>query len=251
MTDPNSNRFLKCLSLQAREQILEHATWIDLPMRRTFYRAEERMDHAVFILAGLASVVSTSEDGETAEVGIIGSEGFVGSMHLLGPAVISTSSFMQMPGTGIEVPFKELRKLFLSSEEIRSRVLEFAQEQMLTVSHVAACNCLHDVEARLARWLLMAEDRTGSNILTFTQEFLGMMLGARRTTVTLVAGTLQRVGLIEYSRGRVTLIDREKLEEAACDCYQITKHLQANLYSKDWRNDVSAANSATKLQSAN
>jgi hypothetical protein len=100
------------------------------------------------------------------------------------------------------------------------------------VSQIAGCNRLHEAEERLARWLLMAQDRTQSEVLNFTQEFIAMMLGARRTTVTLIAGSLQRANLIEYSRGRVKILDRENLESAACDCYKITKDLYTNLYSQ-------------------
>jgi CRP-like cAMP-binding protein len=108
--------------------------------------------------------------------------------------------------------------------------LEFVQEQTLSVSQIAGCNRLHEAEARLARWLLMAQDRTRSDVLNFTQEFLAMMLGAQRTTVTLVAGDLQRSGLIEYRRGRVKILNRKSLEEAACDCYKVIKNLYNNLY---------------------
>jgi hypothetical protein len=97
---------------------------------------------------------------------------------------------------------------------------------------LAGCHRLHEAEERLSRWLLMAQDRTQSDVLNFTQEFLGMMLGTRRTTVTIIAGILQRSGLVEYSRGRVRILNRENLEAAACDCYQVTKQLYDGLYSR-------------------
>ncbi len=203
---------------------------VGLPLRTVLYSPEQRPEFAYFLTAGIASIVSTTDEGDTAEVGVIGRDGLVGALHLLGPAVVSTSAFMQIEGEGIKVPLDHLQSLFNSSEEIRRRVLEFVQEQTLTVSQVAACNRLHDVEARLARWLLMARDRNDSDVLKLTQEFLGMMLASRRTTVTLVAGTLQRLGLIEYSRGKVKICDPVGLEQLACDCYQITKALQARLY---------------------
>jgi hypothetical protein len=137
---------------------------------------------------------------------------------------------MQLEGKGLRIPFSQLKQLYRTSEEIRDRLLEFVQEQALTVNQIAGCNRLHEAEERLARWLLMAQDRTQSDILNFTQEFLAMMLGARRTTVTLIAGSLQRANLIEYSRGRVKILNRENLESAACDCYKITQDLLANLY---------------------
>jgi CRP-like cAMP-binding protein len=123
-----------------------------------------------------------------------------------------------------------VQKAFRSSEEVRTRILEFVQEQAFSLEQIAACHRLHEAEERLARWLLTVQDRIGSDVLDLTQEFLAQMLGAQRTTVTMAAGALQRSGLIEYQRGRVKILNRENLEAAACDCYQVTKQLYANLY---------------------
>jgi CRP-like cAMP-binding protein len=232
MAITTTNRFLASLSSTSRDLISAHATAVAVPLRTSLYEAEQKPAFVFFITSGMASVVATTEDGDTAEVGVIGSEGLVGALHLMGPATVSTHSFMQLEGSALRVPYEEFRKLFRSSEEIHDRVLEFVQEQALTVSHIAGCNRLHEAEARLARWLLMARDRTGSDVLGFTQEFLGMMLGSRRTTVSLVAAHLQRLGVIDYVRGKVTIMDAEKLEGVACDCYQIAKKLHANLYKK-------------------
>ncbi len=225
-----TNLFLSSLSPQSRESLLAHSLAVPLPVRTLLYKANEIPDYAYFITSGMASVVAMSSDGGTAEVAVIGCEGVVGCIHLLGPAPVSTESFMQLDGTGLRIPLIELRKAFRSSEEIRDRILEFVQEQSLSVSQIAGCNRLHEAEARLARWLLMVQDRTGSDVLNFTQEFLAMMLGAQRTTVTMVAGNLQRSGLIEYRRGRVKILNRQNLEEAACDCYQVTRNLYHQLY---------------------
>jgi CRP-like cAMP-binding protein len=127
----------------------------------------------------------------------------------------------------------DLRRFFQSSPEIRQRLLEFVQAEALSLGQLAACQRLHEAEQRLARWLLMAHDRVQSDTLNFTQEFLGMMLGSRRTTVTAVAGALQERGLIEYRRGSVQILDRDKLEGTACQCYQVTKTLYRNLYKRD------------------
>ena len=183
-------------------------------------------------------VFTAMEDGATAEVGIIGDEGVVGGVHILGPAKVSTTAFIQLAGSGLKIPLHELKRFFHTSPEFHDRFLEFYQEQSLTVSQIAGCNRLHEAEERLARWLLMAQDRTHSDVMFFTQEFLGMMLGSRRTTVTLIAGALQRADLIEYSRGKVRILDREKLEDAACDCYKITKDLFSNLYAQPWADFV-------------
>jgi CRP-like cAMP-binding protein len=139
-----------------------------------------------------------------------------------------------LEGSALRIPLSELRKAFRSSEEIRDRILEFVQEHALGLGQIAGCHRLHGAEERLARWLLMAQDRVQSDYLYFTQEFLAMMLGARRTTVTVVAGTLQESGLIEYRRGHVKILNRENLVSAACECYQVVSALYKNLYARSW-----------------
>jgi CRP-like cAMP-binding protein len=232
MSLETDNLFLASLSPAARELLVSSSTQVDLPLRTTLYEAERPLAYAYFMTSGIASVVTSMADGGTAEVGLIGSEGFVGSIHLLGPAPVYTNCFIQLEATALRIPFPKLQKAFQSSEEIRDRVLEFVQTQALSLGQLAGCHRLHEAEERLARWLLMAQDRVQSDDLNFTQEFLAMMLGARRTTVTMVAGALQRSGLIEYRRGRVKILDRESLEAAACDCYKVTKQLYVNLYQQ-------------------
>jgi CRP-like cAMP-binding protein len=232
MSVPRSNLFLNSLSAESRDLLVKQCVEVDLPVRKSLYEAENPPHYAYFLTSGIASVVTAMEDGSTAEVGLIGREGVVGSFHLLGPAKVSTSCFIQLPATALRIPFAGLVHAFRSNEEIRDRILEFVQEQAVSLSQLAGCNRLHESEERLSRWLLMAQDRTGTDVLDFTQEFLGMMLGARRTTVTVIAGVLQRSGLIEYRRGRVTILDRQNLESAACDCYQITKQLYHELYTQ-------------------
>jgi CRP-like cAMP-binding protein len=234
MSPTTSSRFLASLSAESRDLLTEQCVEVDLPLRKSLYEAKNTPRYAYFLTSGIASVVTAMEDGSTAEVGLIGREGIVGSFHLLGPARVSTSCFIQLEGTALRIPFSGLNSAFRGNEEIRDRILEFVQEQAVSLSQLAGCNRLHESEERLARWLLMAQDRTGSNVLDFTQEFLGMMLGARRTTVTVIAGVLQRSGLIEYRRGKVTILDRESLEAAACDCYKLTKELYSGLYAQPW-----------------
>ena len=226
------NLMLSSLSAEARDMLISRCVSVTLPVRTPLFDSEQVPSHAYFMTSGIASIVISMSDGSTAEVAVVGNEGLIGTIHLLGPAKVSTNSFIQMDGSALKIPLPELKRAFLSSEEIRTRILEFHQEQSLTVSQIAGCNRLHEAEERLARWLLMVQDRTKSDMLSFTQEFLGMMLGARRTTVTLIAGALQRAGLIEYSRGRVKIINRQGLVDAACDCYPITNDLLTNLYKQ-------------------
>jgi CRP-like cAMP-binding protein len=227
---PN-NLFLESLSRESRSSLLRLCVEVDLPLRKSLYEPGIVPQYAYFMTSGIASVVAMMENGGMAEVGLIGREGVVGSFHLLGPAKVSTSCFIQLEATALRIRFADFSNIFRANEEIRDRVLEFVQEQAVSLSQLAGCNRLHDNEERLARWLLTAQDRTTTDTLHFTQEFLAMMLGARRTTVTLIAGVLQRQGLIKYRRGRVKILDRAELEAASCDCYQITKELYASLYS--------------------
>ena len=235
MSESPRNRLLSALSPKALELLTPHCSAVDLPVRTSLYEPERSPRYAFFLTSGIASVVTPMSDGGTAEVEVIGHEGLVGSFHLLGSATSPTSCFMQLTGTGLRIGFAELRKAFHASEEIRSRILELIQQQALTVSQMAGCNRLHEAEARLSRWLLMAQDRTQSDVLHLTQEFLAEMLGAQRTTVTTVAGILQRSGLIEYKQGVVRIKDRESLESSACDCYRIARQLYVSLYSKPFR----------------
>ena len=227
-----ANRLLSSLSPESRDVLLSHATAVSMPVKMECYQAEETPKFVYFPTSGMVSVVTSMEDGGTAEVGIVGHEGLVGALQLLGPGKISTNAFVQIEGTALRVPFADMRQAYRVHEDIRDRILEFVQAQAVSTGQIAGCNRLHEAEERLARWLLMTQDRTHSDSINFTQEFLGMMLGARRTTVTLIASALQKAGLIEYRRGHVTILDRPNLESAACGCYQVTKQLLENLYSR-------------------
>ena len=232
MSTEMENLLLASLSAESREIIHSQCTPVTLPLRFVLYTAGSVPADAYFITSGMASIVGSTSEGETAEVGIVGREGLTGATHLLGPAVAPTECFIQLSGAALKIPFPKLQQLFRRSEEIRIRILEFVQEQTLSLSQLATCNRLHNAEQRLARWLLMVEDRIQSDKIHLTQEFLAQMLGAQRTTVTMVAGTLQRSGLIEYKRGTLHIINRKELEAAACDCYGVTKKLYSNLYKK-------------------
>jgi CRP-like cAMP-binding protein len=170
------------------------------------------------------------EDGSGVEVGLIGCEGLVEALHLLGEAMIPTTGFIQVEATALRMSFANLRKEFSSSEPFRNHVLQWIQGQSFVLSQISACNRLHELEERLARWLLMVRDRLGEDNFYLTQEFLADMLGTRRTTVTLAAGSLQRSGLIEYTRGKIHILDSDRLESAACECYGIVRALILNLY---------------------
>jgi CRP-like cAMP-binding protein len=226
-----TNLLLNALSPESRELLLSRSKTIALPLRSTLQRQDEPPQYAYFLLSGVASVVATLENGESVEVMMIGREGVVDGLDLIGPAVSHTDCFIQSDAAAIRIPVSDLRRAFRESEEIRDRILEFVQAQAFSQRQIAACHRLHNAEERLARWLLTVRDRIDSDLLVLTQEFLAQMLGSRRSTVNIVAGTLHRSGLIEYSRGRVHILDADRLESVACNCYHIIKNLSRNLYS--------------------
>ena len=227
------NRLLDSLSRAGSELLMSRATEQVMALKAVLYAEYERPAYAYLPLTGVASVVAITSKGESAEAGFIGCEGMVGATHVLGPARVPTRCFVQIEGLFLRIPFADLVAAHRASEELRSRMSEFIQVDMLTLSQMAGCNQMHGHEARLARWLLMAADRSKSVNLAVTHEIMAEMIGARRTTVSLIAAKLQRHGLIAYKRGLVDILDRKGLEHVACECYGIAKALFQGLYNHD------------------
>jgi CRP-like cAMP-binding protein len=198
---------------------------VALPLRTALYVPDVIPAYAYFMTSGMASIVTTMPNDATVEVEIVCQEGLVGSMHLLGDTPITTDCFIQIEGTALRIKFSRLQKFFNDSPEIRGRILEYIQRQALIVRQMVACNRVHNAQQRLALWLLMASDRTSSDVINVTQEFLGDMIGTRRTTVTATTATLQQSNLIDCTRGRITIVDRTGLEAAACYCYTVIKNI--------------------------
>ena len=232
MANVSSNRLLDLLPLDVRDRLRSKLQPVALPKRTVLYEANETPRYAHFLTSGIASIVIETPEGDVAEVNVFGREALVEALHLLGTTFVPTRCFIQMDATALRMPFDEVQKIFLESEDSRKLILQFVQNQASITSQIAACNRLHNAEERLARWLLMVQDRVEGDNLQLTQEFLADMLGARRSTVALAAGSLQQSGLIRYSRGLVRITDRENLEHAACDCYPVMKALLKNLYKE-------------------
>jgi CRP-like cAMP-binding protein len=230
MVGQPSNLLLAALSPKYRASLLSRMRTVTLGPREILYEADETPKYAHFLTTGVASIVISMSNGGSTEVGIWGREGLVESFHLLGGARLPNRCIVQMESTALRMSFKELQKEFQECQELRDCVLQGVQSQSAILGQLAGCNRLHEAEARLARWLLMVRDRTESDTFLLTQEFLAIMLGARRTTVTAAAGTLQRKGLIRYSRGRIHITDREGLQEVACECYGTVRDLYASFY---------------------
>jgi len=220
---------------------------VALPLRHVLYEPEEEPPYVHFLTSGMASIVTKMENGEISEGGIVGHEGMAESLHTLGPGLVQTRCFMQIAGTGLRMPFKEFQDQFFRFPALRRQILAFVQYQSFVLGQVAACNRLHEVTGRLARWLLMADDRTHEEHLPLSQEFLAEMLGARRTTITLTEKILQDSGMIDYSRGAVRILDREKLKGVACECYRITDNMLQRFRDSEAQGDQRQTHSSRTM----
>jgi CRP-like cAMP-binding protein len=222
-----SNSILNALPSQLNA-FRARLTAVSLPVGTSIYEAHEVPKFAHFLTSGIASVVTTMMDGGCVETGMWAREGLAECMHIGASDRVPSRCFMQLGGTALRMPFADLVAEFANVQALREGIQHSMQAQALILGQLVACNRLHEVEERLARWLLMLQDRVQDDVLLITQEFLAEMLGSRRTTVTMAAGALQRIGLIEYQRGRVHILDRERLESAACECYPVIHKLSNN-----------------------
>lgn len=194
---------------------------VDLPLEMRLSEPNEPIEYVYFLNTGLISTDAVTEKGESVEVGVIGREGFSGLPALLEQPQMSHSVMMQGLGEGLRIRSSILREQFLKGGMLQRLVHKFTYLQLVQVTQSVLCNRMHEVDARLARWLLTSADRMESESLNLTQEFLAQMLGVQRSTVTVAAGDLQRAGLIGYSRGKIHILDRPRLIETACECYGI------------------------------
>lgn len=220
---PYQNRVLASLPAPEIQRLFPHLTPVTLKAKHSLHAPGERIDTIYFLEDAVASVVIAMENGNTVEVGLIGRDGVVGLPAVMGSGLAVNRTFIQLPGRGFSVKAKVFRALAESSSELRSCVYLATEGYLVQTAQTAACNRIHELEERLARWLMMCSDRAQSDHISITHEFLAMMLGTRRSSVTVTAGILHKAGLITYSRGSVTIQNREGLLNATCECYQ-TQH---------------------------
>jgi CRP-like cAMP-binding protein len=218
-----ANRLLALLPGRDRVRLERHLERIPLTYRQSLYRARRPLDFVYFIETGVGSLVNTMANGAAAEVGTIGNEGMVGLPLLLGDDRAPTSVYVQVPGEGLRMPAALFSVELARSTSMRTVMLRYAHALFNQVAQSAACNHFHALEQRCCRWMLMTHDRMKTDQFLLTQEFLAMMLGVQRTGVSAAAGKLQRAGLIRYSRGVVSILDRRGLRERSCECYGVSK----------------------------
>ena len=221
--DGNEIRNLILLRLPRSEcqQLFSSLEFVRLKLHQVLHEAGEVIRSVYFMNNGLGSVLTVEPDGKSVEVGLIGKEGFAGVPVVFGFKTSPLRVVVQADATAHRVDVATLTKIATSCPAVERPLQRFAMTLSMQSTQLAACNRLHDVEERLARWLLMSHDRIGEETMPLTQEFLGQMLGTRRSSVSMAASILQKGGMISYTRGNVTILNKPQLLEAACECYQI------------------------------
>jgi CRP-like cAMP-binding protein len=217
------NLLLTSLPLAEYEGLRPALEPIRLTRNAVLYETGGDIRHAYFLTGGMVSLLSTTEDGKTIEVGMIGNEGIAGIPIILGMNVAPYRTTVQIPLTALRIRAGALRDAFNRGGVLQTLLLKYTHTLITQLSQSAVCNRFHTTEERLCRWLLISRDRVRSDTLSLTQETISQMLGTPRTGVTMTAGVLQTNGLISYSRGKIKIVDRRGLEDAACECYGVVR----------------------------
>ena len=219
------NRILAALPPLEYRQLLPYFEPVFLHPRETLFTAEDSVQEVYFLKTAVVSLLSVMADGHTSEVGTVGNEGVVGVSAFMGHSPVLNQCLVVAPGTALKIKASILKEEFKRGGMLQDLLLNFMQALYVQVSQTAACNCFHTLDQRLARWLLAVRDRSSLSELELTHEFMAQMLGVRRSGVTLAASSLQQVGIINYSRGKLRILDQPKLENVSCECYGVVKKL--------------------------
>ncbi len=205
---------------------------LELPLRTILYEARKKIEFAHFLNSGMTSLVFETRDQETVEVGVVGNEGYTPIPVAAGLRSSPHKAVMQVGGDGFRLSVDVLESALKESPRLQELMNRYAAVHGLQVAQTAGCNRLHDLEQRLARWLLLTQDCVGSGLLRITHDFLAMMLGTDRPSVSLAAGALQKKKIIEYSHGSIRVLNRKKLESSACECYSVIQQFNGELSPK-------------------
>ena len=218
---PTRNRLLADLPSEEEAQLRPHLEPVALGVKEVIYEPYQPIPYIYFPETGVTSILVIMGDGKAAEVGLVGHEGMLGLPVFLGAETSPGRSYSQVPGEALRMPTAAFTAVLPRAGTLVQRLQRYTQALFTQVSQSAACNNLHSVAQRCSRWLLMTHDLTDREAFLLTHEFLAAMLGVRRASVSAVAARLQQAGLIRYHRGEMTIVNREGLEAAACECYQI------------------------------
>lgn len=214
------NRILGALPPTEFALLAPRLTRVELTLGQLLHRAAEPIDYLYFVETGFISALTVLSDGQPLEIGLIGAEGLAGVSVILGATDAYSETMCQTGGGAYRMTVPAFKKVLTFTPHLRDLLLRYVHVFHVQVAQTAACNAHHELGQRLARWLLSAHDRTGRSELALTQDLIAVMLGVRRSTVSVAAATLQKAGVIRYQHGKITILDREGLEDAACECYE-------------------------------
>jgi CRP-like cAMP-binding protein len=218
------NRLLAMIPQREQARLAREFELVSLDLKDSLYLADEPIEHVYFPISGVLSLVSPMEDGRAIEVATVGNEGMVGlPVFLQATRTSAHMAFSQLPGQSLQMPAGRFSDFIAGAQNggLNVAMNRYTQALMSMIARAVACNALHSIQQRACRWLLTTHDRVDSDEFLLTQEFLGQMLGVTRASVNEVARELQDAGAIDYSRGRITIVDRDQLESRACECYRV------------------------------
>jgi len=221
--DACANKLLARLPASEYRSLYPHLEWVPCPLKSTFYQRDQPLDHVYFPLSGEHSVLAIMQNGTAVEVGTVGNEGLSPVDILTGSEQSLETVTCQIAGDALKMPVAPFLAAITGDTELRRLAFRYLQAYLAQVSQAVACNRLHTIEERFAKWLLMNHDRVPGDDIHITQEFLADMLGVHRPSVSLIARHFQQLGLIKYSRGLVTILDRPAIEDASCECYGVVR----------------------------
>ncbi|MDP1928981.1 MAG: Crp/Fnr family transcriptional regulator [Thiobacillus sp.] len=221
--DPQQNCILAALPAQDYQRLLPDLELVDMPLGWTMSESGDHVNYLHFPTSGIISLIYALEDGSFSETALVGDEGMVGISIFMGGESMPSSTEVQSPGKAYRLSRKVMKREFALGGQLQHLALLFTQAMICQTSQTAVCNQHHTLDQQMCRWLLMSMDRLHGNELVITQQMIGRLLGVRRESVTQTVGQLQKDGLIERGRGRITVVDRPKLEQRACECYAAVK----------------------------
>jgi CRP-like cAMP-binding protein len=221
--DPQQNHLLAAFSPAERRRLFPHLQLVPMPLGKVLYESGDVLRHVYFPTDSIVSLLYVLADGASAEISVVGNDGLIGIALFMGGETTPSRAIVQSAGSAYRLIGQQLKDEFHRSGEMQLLLLRYTQALITQMAQTAVCNRHHSVDQQLCRWLLLSLDRLASNELIMTQELIANMLGVRREGVTEAAGKLDKLGIIRYARGRITVLDRPKLEQLCCECYAVVK----------------------------
>jgi CRP-like cAMP-binding protein len=220
---PQQNRLLAALPAEVQGRLFPNLELVDMPYGKVLYESGDTMRYVYFPIDSIVSLLYVMENGASAEVSVVGNEGFVGMALLMGGDSTPSQAIVQSAGHAYRLAASQFKQEFHRHSEMQVLLLRYTQALITQMTQTAVCNRHHSVEQQLCRWLLLCLDRVPGDQLYMTQELMANMLGVRREGITEAAGHLQKEGAIEYARGRITVLDRRMIEKLSCECYAVVR----------------------------